>query len=113
MPGSGNGYLAQVLGEAAVGAGRTKTFLNERYRRIARRRSERRAIVAAGTSIQHVRATLSRSLRLDPGDEVDHHGSGDGEQKSQPGRVVGIGLGQDVGGADVQQEPGEKSQIEQ
>src|SRR4029453_12389575 len=36
--GHGNPYLARVLGEAAVSAGRTNTFLGERYRRIARRR---------------------------------------------------------------------------
>src|SRR5215216_2440939 len=36
--GHGNPYLARVLGEAAVAAGRTDTFLGERYRRIARRR---------------------------------------------------------------------------
>jgi Transposase IS116/IS110/IS902 family len=36
--GHGNPYLARVLGEAAVAAGRTNTFLGERYRRIARRR---------------------------------------------------------------------------
>src|SRR5690242_13550600 len=35
--GHGNPYLARVLGEAAVGASRTDTFLGERYRRIARR----------------------------------------------------------------------------
>jgi transposase len=34
--GHGNPYLARVLGEAAVAAGRTNTFLGERYRRIAR-----------------------------------------------------------------------------
>jgi transposase len=40
-----------VLGEAAVAAGRTNTFLGERYRRIARRRGTKRAIVAVGRSI--------------------------------------------------------------
>jgi transposase len=49
--GRGNRYLAQVLGEAAVTAGRTDTFLGERYRRIARRRGAKRAIVAVGRSI--------------------------------------------------------------
>lgn len=49
--GHGNRYLARVLGEAAVGAGRTNTFLGERYRRIARRRGAKRAIVAIGRSI--------------------------------------------------------------
>src|SRR5215211_4013697 len=36
--GHGNPYLARVLGEAAVAASKTDTFLGERYRRIARRR---------------------------------------------------------------------------
>jgi transposase len=44
-------YLARVLGEAAVVAGRTDTFLGERYRRIARRRGPNRAAVAVGRSI--------------------------------------------------------------
>jgi transposase len=48
--GHGNPYLARVLGEAAVAAGRTDTFLGERYRRIARRRAKK-AIVAVGRSI--------------------------------------------------------------
>jgi transposase len=41
--GHGNRYLARVLGEAAVGIGRTDTFLGERYRRTARRRGKNRA----------------------------------------------------------------------
>ena len=49
--GHGNRYLARVLGEAAVAAGRTDTFLGERYRRIARRRGTKRAVVAVGRSI--------------------------------------------------------------
>jgi transposase len=49
--GHGNPYLARVLGEVAVVAGRTDTFLGERYRRIARRRGKKRAIVAVGRSI--------------------------------------------------------------
>ena len=49
--GHGNRYLARVLGEAAVVAGHTDTFLGERYRRIARRRGPKRAIVAIGRSI--------------------------------------------------------------
>ena len=40
-----------MLGEAAVGASRTNTFLGERYRRIARRRGKKKAIVAVGRSI--------------------------------------------------------------
>ena len=49
--GKGNRYLARALGEAAVGAGRTKTFLGERYRRITKRRGKKRAIFAIGRSI--------------------------------------------------------------
>ncbi len=49
--GHGDPYLARVLGEAAVGASRTNTFLGERYRRIARRRGKKKAIVAVGRSI--------------------------------------------------------------
>jgi transposase len=49
--GHGNPYLARVLGEAAVAAGKTNTFLGERYRRIARRRGAKKAIVAVGRSI--------------------------------------------------------------
>ena len=49
--GHGSPYLARVLGEAAVAAGRTDTFLGERYRRIARRRGKQKAIVAVGRSI--------------------------------------------------------------
>jgi transposase len=49
--GNGNRNLARVVGEAAVSAGRTDTFLGERYRRIAQRRGKKRAIVAVGHSI--------------------------------------------------------------
>jgi transposase len=49
--GHGDPYLARILGEAAVGASKTDTFLGERYRRIARRRGKKKAIVAVGRSI--------------------------------------------------------------
>jgi transposase len=49
--GHGDRYLARALGEAAVSAARTNTFLGERYRRIARRRGKKKAIVAVGRSI--------------------------------------------------------------
>jgi transposase len=49
--GKGNRYLARTLGEAAVAAAKTDTFLGERYRRIARRRGKQKAIVAVGRSI--------------------------------------------------------------
>jgi transposase len=49
--GHGNPYLARALGEAATAAGKTDTFLGERYRRIARRRGKKKAMVAVGRSI--------------------------------------------------------------
>src|SRR5712691_2425340 len=49
--GKGNPYLKGVLGEAAAAAGRTATFLGERYRRIARRRGKLRALVAVARAI--------------------------------------------------------------
>jgi transposase len=49
--GHGNAYLARALGEAAVMAGRSNTFLGARYKRIARRRGKPRALVAVGRSL--------------------------------------------------------------
>jgi transposase len=49
--GHGNPYLARILGNAAAAAGKTDTFLGERYRRIARRRGAKKANVAIGRSI--------------------------------------------------------------
>jgi transposase len=49
--GHGNAYLASVLGNSAAGAAKTDTFLGDKYRRIARRRGYKRAIVAVGRSI--------------------------------------------------------------
>ena len=49
--GQGNGYLRGGLGQAAIGAARTDTFLGERYWRIARRRGKAKAQVAVARSI--------------------------------------------------------------
>ena len=49
--GRGNRYLARILGEAAVAAGKTDTFLGERYRRLTRRRGKQKAMVAVGRSM--------------------------------------------------------------
>ncbi len=48
--GKGNPYLGG-LGEAAAAAGKTDTFLGERYRRLARRRGKLKALVATARSI--------------------------------------------------------------
>ena len=66
----GNKYLARTLGEAAVSAGRTRTFLGARHRRIARRRGTRRAVVAVGRSI----LVIIWHLLKDPtAHYIDHH----------------------------------------
>jgi transposase len=44
--GQGDTWLRGSLGQAAIGAGRTATFLGERYARIARRRGKAKAQVA-------------------------------------------------------------------
>jgi hypothetical protein len=47
----GNPYLKGVLGDAAAAAGKTKTFLGERYRRLARRRGKLKALVAIARTL--------------------------------------------------------------
>jgi transposase len=80
--GHGNSYLARVLGEAAVAAGKTDTFLGERYRRIARRRGSRRAIVAVGRSI----LTIVWHLLSDPTTRFTDLGSGFYDTRVNPER---------------------------
>jgi transposase len=47
----GNPYLKGVLGDAAAAAGKTKTFLGERYRRLVKRRGKLKALVAIARTI--------------------------------------------------------------
>jgi transposase len=49
--GRGDPWLGGALGEAAAGAARTATFLGARYRRLARRRGKKKALVAIGNSL--------------------------------------------------------------
>lgn len=49
--GKGNPWLAATLGESVAAASRTNTHLGDRYRRLARRRGKKRAIVAAGNTL--------------------------------------------------------------
>jgi transposase len=60
--GKGNPWLGATLGEAAISAARTKTFLGSRYHRLARRRGKQRALVAVGNSI----LTIAWHLLSDP-----------------------------------------------
>ena len=49
--GKGNPCIKGILGEAAAAAGKTDTFLGERYRRLAKRRGKLKALVAIARSI--------------------------------------------------------------
>jgi len=60
--GKGNPWLAATLGETAIAAARTDTFLGARYRRVAKRRGKRRALVAVGNSL----LTIVWHLLADP-----------------------------------------------
>jgi transposase len=80
--GHGNAYLARVLGEAAVSVGRTETFLGERYRRIARRRGNKKAAVAVGRSI----LTIIWHLLSDPTARFIDLGTGFYDSRLDPER---------------------------
>jgi len=80
--GHGNRYLARVLGEAAVGAARTDSFLGERYRRIARRRGKKKAVVAVGRSI----LVIVWHLLSDPDARYSDLGSDFFDQRINPER---------------------------
>jgi transposase len=60
--GRGNPYLSAALGEAAIGAGRTQSFLGAKYRRLARRMPKKKALVATGNSM----LTIVHALLSDP-----------------------------------------------
>lgn len=60
--GRGNPYLGAALGEAAISAGRTQSFLGARYRRLARRMPNKKALVATGNSM----LTIYHALLSDP-----------------------------------------------
>ena len=80
--GHGNSYLARILGEAAVGAAKTDSFLGERYRRIARRRGKKKAIVAVGRSI----LIIIWHLLSDPEARYADLGAGFYDQRIDPER---------------------------
>ena len=60
-----------MLGNAAVAARRSDTFLGERYRRIARRRGKKKAVVAIGRSL----LVIIWHLLADPGARYTDLGS--------------------------------------
>jgi hypothetical protein len=67
----------QATKPTSVGASKTNTFLGERYRRIARRRGKKKAIVAVGRSI----LVMTWYLLSDP--EVRSHDLGSGYYDSR------------------------------
>jgi transposase len=75
--GHGNRYLARILSEAVICAGRTNTFLGARYRRITRRRGKKKAIVAVGRSmlviIWHLLADPDTRFHELGADHYDRH----------------------------------------
>jgi transposase len=81
--GHGNPYLARVLGEAAVAAGKTDTFLGERYRRLAKRRGTKKAIVAVGRSI----LVIVWHLLADPNARFHDLGAGFYDTRINPERA--------------------------
>jgi transposase len=70
--GQGNGYLRGALGQAAIGASRTATFLGERYHRIARRRGKAKAQVAVARTI----LVITWHLLANPGSRFTDLGPG-------------------------------------
>ena len=75
--GKGNRYLRAVLGEAAISAAKTDTFLGERYRRLVRRRGKPKALVAVARSILvivwHLLADPHARFHDLGSDFYDHH----------------------------------------
>jgi transposase len=80
--GHGNSYLGRILGEAAVAASKTDSFLGERYRRIARRRGSKKAIVAVGRSI----LVIIWHLLSDPEARYTDLGAGFYDHRTSPER---------------------------
>lgn len=94
--GHGNTYLRGYLGQAAIAAARTPTFLGERYRRIARRRGPARAQVAVARSILVIIWHLlhdpaARYHDLGP-DHHQHKTSTDRQARTHIRRLQALGL---------------------
>jgi len=89
--GKGNRYLARALGQSAVAARRTTTFLGERYRRLARRIGAARAQTAIGRSmlvgIWHLLSDPTATwIDLGP----DHHQQHHNPQRAIQGHITAL-----------------------
>lgn len=93
--GHGNRYLARVLGETAITARRSDTFLGARYRRIARRRGKKKAIVATGRSqlviIWHLLSKPDVNYRDLGADHYDRHINPDAKRRNQSRSLEALG----------------------
>ncbi len=71
----GNPYLKGVLGDAAAAAGKTSTFLGERYRRLVKRRGKLKALVGHRPALQGRRRLGHRRAHAhQPGHRRPRHG---------------------------------------
>ncbi|MGW3953041.1 IS110 family transposase [Streptomyces sp. NPDC004752] len=80
--GKGNPWLKGALGEAALSASRSNTFLGARYKRIVKRRGRRRALVAVARSI----LVIVWHLIDDPNTDFHELGSDFHQRLVDPGR---------------------------
>ena len=82
--GRGNPYLGAALGEAAVNAGRTQTFLGTKYRRLVRHMPKRKAQGA----ISRTQLVICHALLSDPDAEYTDLGTDYYEQRANIRREV-------------------------
>ena len=75
--GRGNPYLSAALGETAISAGRTQSFLGAKYRRLTRRMPKKKALVATGNS----QLTIIHALLADPAAQYHDLGTDYYEQR--------------------------------
>lgn len=80
--GKGNPWLKGALGEAALAASRTDTFLGARYRRIVKRRGHKKALVAVARSI----LVIVWHLVNDPTARFEDLGSDHHQRRIDPAR---------------------------
>lgn len=80
--GRGNPYLSAALGEIAISACRTQSFLGARYRRLVKRMPKKKALVATGNSI----LTIVHALLSDPAATYHDLGPGYYEQRANTRR---------------------------
>jgi transposase len=83
--GQGDTWLRGSLGQAAIGAARTATFLGERYHRIARRRGKAKAQVAVARSI----LVIIWHLLADPAARYTDLGHGYYQARTDVNRKIG------------------------